>query len=78
MSSKKTNNKKLANEIDKMSFEDLMTRLEQITEELSSQSINLEKMISLYEEGEMVKDKCLSILENIKMKFEKVSIKNDK
>lgn len=71
-------NKKLVNDINKLSFEALMNRLEEITAILSSQKIDLEQMISLYEEGDLVKNRCLSILENTKMKFEKISTKNDK
>lgn len=71
-------NKKLVNDISKLSFEALMNRLEEITAILSSQKIDLEQMISLYEEGDLVKNRCLSILENTKMKFEKISTKNDK
>ena len=58
----------------KMSFEDAMTRLEEIVEILSSQKINLDSMIELHEEGTALKEHCTKRLEEAKMKIE--TIKN--
>ena len=64
----------LEKKIAKMSFEDAMTRLEEIVETLSSQKINLDSMIELHEEGTALKEHCAKRLEEAKMKIE--TIKN--
>ncbi len=65
--------KNIVKKINKMSFEDSMLRLEEISQILSSQKINLDKMIELYEEGSALKEHCASRLEEAKMKIEKIS-----
>lgn len=65
--------KNVVKKINKMSFEDSMTRLEEISQILSSQKINLDQMIELYEEGSVLKEHCASRLEEAKMKIEKVT-----
>jgi exodeoxyribonuclease VII small subunit len=64
--------KNVVKKINKMSFEDSMARLEEISQILSSQKINLDQMIELYEEGSVLKEHCASRLEEAKMKIEKV------
>jgi exodeoxyribonuclease VII small subunit len=64
--------KNVVKKIAKMSFEDSMARLEEISQILSSQKINLDQMIELYEEGSVLKEHCASRLEEAKMKIEKV------
>ena len=64
--------KTVVKKINKMSFEDSMARLEEISQILSSQKINLDQMIELYEEGSALKEHCASRLEEAKMKIEKV------
>lgn len=64
--------KNVVKKINKMSFEDSMARLEEISQILSSQKINLDQMIELYEEGSALKEHCTSRLEEAKMKIEKV------
>jgi exodeoxyribonuclease VII small subunit len=49
-----------------------MERLEEIVEILSSQKINLDSMIELYEEGNALKEHCSKRLEEAKMKIETV------
>ena len=61
--------------ISKMSFEDAITRLEEIVEILSSQKINLDSMIELYEEGNELRQHCSKKLEEAKMKIEVISKK---
>ena len=65
--------KNIVKKITKMSFEDSMARLEEISQILSSQKINLDQMIELYEEGSALKEHCSARLEEAKMKIEKVS-----
>ncbi len=64
---------KLKKQISKMSFESAMTRLEEIVETLSSQKINLDSMISLHEEGVLLKEFCEEKLADAKLKIETIS-----
>ncbi|OFW81117.1 MAG: exodeoxyribonuclease VII small subunit [Alphaproteobacteria bacterium RIFCSPLOWO2_01_FULL_40_26] len=64
--------KNIAKKISKMSFEEAMARLEEIVETLSSQKINLDSMIALYEEGNVLREHCNKRLEEAKMKIEMV------
>ncbi len=59
--------------IAKMDFESAMARLEEIVEILSSQKINLDSMIELFEEGTALKEHCNKRLEESKMKIEVIS-----
>jgi exodeoxyribonuclease VII small subunit len=60
--------------ISKMSFEEAIARLEEVAQILSSQKINLEQMIELYEEGTALRDHCSARLNEAKMKIEKITI----
>lgn len=64
--------KNIEKKITKLSFEEAMTRLEEIVEILSSQKINLDSMIELYEEGSALKEHCARKLDEAKMKIETV------
>lgn len=64
--------KNFEKKISKMSFEEAITRLEEIVETLSSQKINLDSMIELHEEGAMLKEHCAKRLEEARMKIEVV------
>lgn len=72
---KEISTKNFEKKISKMTFEDAMMRLEEIVETLSSQKINLDSMIDLYEEGTVLKEHCTKRLEEAKMKIETVSKK---
>ena len=61
--------------ISKMSFEEAMERLEEVVEILSSEKINLDSMMELYEEGTALKEFCGKRLEESKMKIEVISKK---
>ncbi len=56
----------------KLSFEEAFARLEEIVQILSSQKVNLDKMIQLYEEGNSLKEHCAKKLEEAKMKIETI------
>lgn len=73
--STKPSSKNFEKKISKMSFESAMTRLEEIVEILSSQKINLDSMIELYEEGNFLREHCAKRLDEAKMKVEIVSKK---
>lgn len=66
----------LEKKVAKMTFEDAMSRLEEIVEELSSQKINLDSMIELHEEGNALKEHCSKRLKEAKMKIETISKKD--
>lgn len=49
--------------INALSFEDAMKRLEEVLRELEGQTAPLEKMLSLYEEGVALVERCNRILD---------------
>lgn len=61
--------------IAKMDFESAATRLEEIVEILSSEKINLDSMVDLYEEATALKERCAAKLEEAKMKIETIAKK---
>lgn len=65
MSKKKTNE----------TFEDKLTRLEEIAASLESGVLGLENSIQLFDEGVKLSKECLSILNNAELKITK--LKND-
>jgi exodeoxyribonuclease VII small subunit len=67
--------KNFEKKISKMTFEEAISRLEEIVEILSSQKINLDSMIELHEEGVALKEHCTKRLEEAKMKIETVGKK---
>lgn len=67
--------KNFAEKVSKMDFESAASRLEEIVEILSSEKINLDSMIDLYEEGMALKDHCSKRLEEAKMKIETIAKK---
>jgi exodeoxyribonuclease VII small subunit len=71
----KKSSKNIQDQVSKMDFESAMVRLEEIVETLSSEKINLNSMIGLYEEGTALKELCAQRLEDAKMKIEIISKK---
>ena len=69
----KKSSKNFQEKISKMDFEPAMARLEEIVETLSSEKINLNSMIDLYEEATALKEHCAKRLEEAKMKIETIS-----
>lgn len=65
--------KDLEKKIAQMSFEDAITRLEEIVETLSSKKVSLDAMIELNEEGNLLKKHCSKRLDEAKMKIDTVS-----
>lgn len=66
----------LEKKIAKMKFEEALARLEEIVETLSQQKVSLDEMITLYQEGDLLKKHCSASLEEAKMKIETVGQKN--
>ncbi len=58
--------------ISKMTFEQAISRLEEVVEMLSADKIDLEKMIELHQEGELLKKHCQARLDEAKMKISSV------
>jgi exodeoxyribonuclease VII small subunit len=67
--------KNFEKKIAKLTFEEAMARLEEIVEILSSQKVNLDSMIELYEEGTALREHCAARLSDAKMKIEVISKK---
>lgn len=63
--------------LDKISFEDALTKLEEIVEKLSSQNVALEEMVNLYQEGILLKEYCSKKLLDAKMKVDVILKKED-
>ena len=53
----------------KLSLEEMMARLEEITSELENEKLPLEKSLKLYEEGVKLASKCATELEAAKRKI---------
>ena len=65
------------NEIEKMSFEAAMARLDKITEELSREGVELERALALYEEGVRIARFCNSKLEDTERKIKILQLSED-
>lgn len=61
------------NEKERLSFEEALSRLEVIVEELEDESIPLEKSIELYEEGIELSKLCTKTLEEAELRIENVA-----
>ena len=57
-----------------MTFEQAISRLDEITEQLSDGNTTLEKSLELYAEGAALASKCQKELEQAKLKIEKLKI----
>ncbi len=68
--SKKSNNK--------LSFEDSLKRLEEISDLLESDSIGLDESIKLYEEGTKLAQECFGILDKAELKVVELKSKLEK
>ena len=63
---------KITDEIKKLSFEEALSELEQIVEDLERGDIELEDSISIYEKGVILKAHCEAKLKTAKMKIDKI------
>jgi len=61
---------------DEMKFEDAMTRLEEIVEELESGELSLEESLSVFEEGIKLSKICAKLLNEAERKVE-ILMKSD-
>ena len=63
---------KVTEEIKKLSFEEAISELERIVEDLERGDIELEDSISIYERGVILKAHCETKLKTAKMKIDKI------
>lgn len=64
-------------EKEQLSFEEALTRLEEIVKELETEDISLENSIELYEEGIELSKTCTQKLEEAELRIEKVQERED-
>ena len=62
--------------IQELSFEDALSRLENIVRELEGGRIKLDDAVSAYEQSVSLKQLCEKKLENARLKIEKIEINN--
>ncbi len=67
----------MAKKTEKVSFENKLNRLEEISSLLESESIGLEEAISLYEEGIELSRNCISTLKSAELKITELKKKLD-
>lgn len=60
-----------------LSFEEALSRLEQIVDELEDESITLDKSIKLYEEGIALSSMCTETLEEAELRIKNVAEQTD-
>lgn len=63
----------MAEENERISFEEALKKLEQIVGELEDESVPLEKAIDLFEEGTKLSSYCSDVLEKAELRIEQVN-----
>lgn len=58
---------------ERQSFEEALSRLEEIVDQLEDDSISLEETLELYEEGIKLSKMCTETLEQAELRIEKVN-----
>ncbi len=58
-----------------INFKEMMKRIEDISEELESDDLDLEIAITLYEEGIVLSEKCLEALKSAELKINSIKDK---
>jgi len=64
-------------DIKDMSFEEALTELEGIVEEMESGQVSLDKSIATYERGEKLKKHCDALLKEAEARVEKITLSAD-
>lgn len=72
-----TDDKKIKDGIENLSFEESLKALEEIVEELDSGSIDLDKAVSAYEKGAQLKLHCEKKLKEAKLRIEKIEVSSN-
>ena len=63
------------NEVTGLKYEEAFAKLEEIVEKMSSASVPLDELITLYEEGMQLAEHCGKLLKGYEARLEKVSQK---
>ncbi len=67
----------MAEDVTTLSFEDALKRLEHVVRELESGEATLDRAITLYEEGESLKQQCETRLKDAQARIEKITLGAD-
>ncbi|MFT5703204.1 MAG: exodeoxyribonuclease VII small subunit [Rickettsiales bacterium] len=70
----KTKNNLAETNFEKLDFETSLNQLEEIVDKLGGGKTNLEEMVELYEKGTALKNQCSKMLDDAKMRVEKIII----
>ena len=62
---------------ERLDFEEALSKLERIVEELEEESVSLDKSIELYEEGIALSKQCTETLEEAELRIKKVAEQTD-
>ncbi|MGE0015126.1 MAG: exodeoxyribonuclease VII small subunit [Candidatus Methanomethylophilaceae archaeon] len=60
-------------DIEKMSFEECITALEELVKELESGNLDLDKSLEVYERATVLRDRCKKILEESERRVQKIT-----
>lgn len=71
------NGSAIADDIEKMSFEQALTALEQIVQQLERGDVPLDESITLYERGEQLRAACQKRLDAAQARIEKIVTGSD-
>ncbi len=63
------------NEVTGLKYEEAFAKLEEVVEKMSSASVPLDELITLYEEGMQLAEHCGKLLKGYEARLEKVSQK---
>ena len=64
--------------LENLSFEESLTKLQDIVDQLDSGEIDLEKSVELYENGMKLKKICEEKLKKVELQIKKIKIENNK
>lgn len=64
-------------EKERLSFEQALSRLQETVEELEKEDVSLERSVELYEEGMKLSKTCTELLENARLRIDKVNEQDD-
>ena len=67
----------IPNDIKKLSFEDAMSELEEIVDNLESGNIDLDKSIQYYTRGSQIRAHCQMKLDEAVMKLEEIQVSSE-
>lgn len=66
-----------AQDIASLNFEQALSQLEKIVEELEAGKVGLEDSISIYDRGRLLREHCEKLLKDAEIRIEKITLKPD-